>query len=316
MRTKTSGEEYAAKKYIELPVRYESTLMEFLMKEMHGVSRNRVKDLLRGHAVTIDRKLSTRFDEPLVPGQTVRVSRSKRSTELQNRLVKIVYEDKDIIVIEKAEGILSMASSAGQYCVKTVLDEYFRRRHFRCTAHVVHRLDRETSGLMIYAKNMETEQKLERNWHYLVYDRRYVGVLCGRMEREGGTIHSWLKDNKAYITYSSPTDNGGKEAITHYHTLATTDDLSLVEMRLETGRKNQIRVHMKDIGHPVAGDTKYGNGRNPIGRLALHAYRLYFNHPTTGQPMQFETPIPHSFRKFFASESLPEETENEESTDL
>ena len=303
MKKNISGDAYQAKKYIEIPVKYESTLMEFLMKEMHGVSRNHVKDLLCGHGVTIDRKLTTQYDAAVSPGQIVRVSRSKRGTELVNKFVKIIYEDKDIVVIEKACGILSMASSPGQYCVKEILDEYFARRHFRCTAHVVHRLDRETSGLMLYAKNMTAEQILENNWHQIVYDRRYVAVVCGRMEREGGTIHSWLKDNKSFVTFSSPTDNGGKEAITHYHTLKTTDDFSLVEMRLDTGRKNQIRVHMADLGHPIAGDSKYGNSRNPIGRLALHAYRLFLYHPTTGEPMQFETPIPHSFQRLFVDAS-------------
>ena len=273
--------------------------MEFLLQELNGTSRNHVKDLLHGRGVMVDRKVTTRFDAPLCPGQMVLVSRSKRSTELNNRFVKIVYEDKDIIVIEKAEGILSMASAAGQFCVKEILDDYFQRRHFRCTAHVVHRLDRETSGLMVYAKNMQAEQILERNWHQIVYDRRYVAVVCGRVEQPGGTIHSWLKDNKSFVTYSSPTDNGGKEAITHFRTLATTDDLSLLELRLDTGRKNQIRVHMQDIGYPVAGDTKYGNGRNPLGRLALHAFRLYLYHPITGQPLQFETPLPYSFTRFF-----------------
>lgn len=299
MARNITGAEYAAQKYIELPVREPQELMEFMLKQMSGVSKNRVKDLLTGHAVTVDRKLVTQYNYMLKVGEMVRISRHKRSTELISKYIKIVYEDKDIIVIEKQPGILSMASSPNQFCVKTILDEYFRKRHFKCTAHVVHRLDRETSGLMIYAKSIEMEQILEHDWHDIVYDRRYVAVLCGQMEQEGGTIHSWLKDNKAFITYSSPTENGGKEAITHYHLLQKNKDYSLVEMRLETGRKNQIRVHMKDLGFPVAGDTKYGNGRNPIGRLALHAYRLNFYHPRTGEPMTFETPFPTSFKKLF-----------------
>jgi 23S rRNA pseudouridine1911/1915/1917 synthase len=299
MARNTTGAQYSAKKYIELPVREPQELMEFMLKQMSGISKNRVKNLLTGHAVTVDRKLITQYNYMLNVGEMVRISRHKRSTELINKYIKIIYEDKDIIVIEKQPGILSMASSPNQFCVKTILDEYFRKRHFKCTAHVVHRLDRETSGLMIYAKSIEMEQILEHDWHDIVYDRRYVAVLCGQMEQEGGTIHSWLKDNKAFITYSSPTDNGGKEAITHYHLLQKNKDYSLVEMRLETGRKNQIRVHMKDLGFPVAGDTKYGNGRNPIGRLALHAYRLNFYHPRTGEPLTFETPFPTSFKKLF-----------------
>ena len=299
MARNTTGAQYSAKKYIELPVREPQELMEFMLKQMSGISKNRVKNLLTGHAVTVDRKLITQYNYMLNVGEMVRISRHKRSTELINKYIKIIYEDKDIIVIEKQPGILSMASTPNQFCVKTILDEYFRKRHFKCTAHVVHRLDRETSGLMIYAKSIEMEQILEHDWHDIVYDRRYVAVLCGQMEQEGGTIHSWLKDNKAFITYSSPTDNGGKEAITHYHLLQKNKDYSLVEMRLETGRKNQIRVHMKDLGFPVAGDTKYGNGRNPIGRLALHAYRLNFYHPRTGEPLTFETPFPTSFKKLF-----------------
>ena len=294
-----TGEQYARRKYITLSVREPMPLMEFLMKEMSGISRNRVKDLLAGHAIMVDRQLVTRYDFPLEVGQTVLVSRHKRSTELRNKYVKIIYEDKDIIVIEKSEGILSMASAPGQYCVKTILDEYFRGRHFPCTAHVVHRLDRDTSGLMIYAKSLEARKILEENWHNIVFDRRYVAVLCGEMKQEGGTVHSWLKDNKAYVTYSSPVDNGGKEAITHYRRIATNRHYTLAEMRLETGRKNQIRVHMKDLGYPVAGDDKYGYGPCPLHRLALHAFRLYFYHPKTGELMKFVTPYPTAFAKLF-----------------
>ncbi|MBQ5722043.1 MAG: RluA family pseudouridine synthase [Bacteroidaceae bacterium] len=313
MARNTSGEQYAASKYIELPVRKESTLMVFLMEQMSGTSRNRVKDLLAGHAVTVDRKLVTRYDYPLQEGMMVRVTRHKRSSELNSKFVKIIYEDKDIIVIEKSEGILSMASAPGQYCVKTILDEYFKKRHFKCTAHVVHRLDRETSGLMMYAKTQEAQRILEENWHRIVFDRRYVAVVCGKMEKEGGTVRSWLKDNKAFITYSSPTDNGGKEAITHYHTLATSERISLVEMLLETGRKNQIRVHMKDLGHPIVGDQKYGNGFSIIGRLALHAYRLNFYHPMTGQVMEFETPFPQKFVQLF--KEYKQEADGQEETE-
>ena len=299
MARNQSGEQYAHSKYITLHATAPMPLMEFLMKEMSGISRNKVKDLLQGHGIMVDRKLVTQYNFMLSPGQTVLVSRHKRSTELLNKYVKIIYEDKDLIVIEKSEGILSMASAPGQFCIKTILDEYFSKRHFHCTAHVVHRLDRDTSGLMLYAKSLEAKKILEENWHDTVYDRRYVAVLCGEMKKEGGTVHSWLKDNKAYITYSSPTDNGGKEAITHYRRIATNGRFTLAEMRLETGRKNQIRVHMKDLGYPVAGDDKYGDGQNPLHRLALHAFRLYFYHPRTGEPMKFETPHPTSFTRLF-----------------
>ncbi len=295
MRSKT-GAQYASDKYIEIPVREETTLMDFLLKQM-GVSKNRAKDLLGGRAVTVDRKLTTQYDTPLMPGQVVRIARHRQNTMLLSKYVKIVYEDKDLVVIEKSCGILSMAATARQYSIKNILDEYFQRRHFKCTAHVVHRLDRDTSGLMMYAKNRETAMTLQENWHETVYDRRYTAVLCGSMPQEGGTERSYLKDNKAYITYSSPTDNGGKLAITHYRRIRSNADYTLAEMKLETGRKNQIRVHMADIGFPIAGDRKYGNGIDPLRRLCLHAHRLYFTHPVTGQDMQFETPVPREFLK-------------------
>ena len=215
------------------------------------------------------------------------------------KFVKIVYEDHAIVVIEKNIGILSMASSHHAFCVKSVLDEYFRRKHQKCTAHVVHRLDRDTSGLMVYAKTIEAEQILEHNWHNIVTDRRYVALCSGIPESPQGSIESWLKDNKAYFTFSSPTDNGGKYALTHYKTMCVKNNYSLIEFKLETGRKNQIRVHTQDLGCPICGDTKYGNGDNPINRLALHAYRLFFYHPISGEELRFETSVPKIFMKVF-----------------
>ena len=294
-----TGEQYAASKYNEFPVREPATLLDFLMKEITGISRNKAKDILQGHGITVDRQLVTRYDFPLEPGMIVRVSKHRRKTELDSRWLRIVYEDKDIIVIEKQPGILSAASTGGQFCVKTILDEYFVRRHFKCHAHVVHRLDRETSGLMVYAKTIEAAMCLENDWKGRVFDRRYIAVVGGELKQEGGTVESWLKDNKACVTFSSPTDNGGKLAITHFRVLERSEKYSLVELRLETGRKNQIRVHMADLGHPVCGDEKYGSTQNPLHRLCLHAYRLFLFHPVTGQRMEFETPYPTDFTNLF-----------------
>lgn len=299
MKNKKTAQPRAHAKYTEFTVTEPMQLLDFLMNALDGISRNKAKDILAGHGILVDKKMVSQYNFELRPGMTVCVSKHKRTTDLKDKYVKLVYEDRHIVVIEKNIGILSMAASVNQYSVKTVLDEYFKRRHFKCTAHVVHRLDRETSGLMVYAKDIETQRILEENWHDIVTDRRYIAIVCGRMEHEGGTVSSWLKDNKAYVTYSSQTDNGGKYAVTHFHTLEARDDYSLIELKLETGRKNQIRVHMQDLGHPVAGDPKYGNGSNPIGRMALHAYRLNFFHPITGERMEFESPYPTPFRKLF-----------------
>lgn len=289
-----------ADNYDIVQVDEEIGLLDFLLKNAGNKSRTKIKATLRGQGIKVNGRITTQFDYQLKPGMKVNISKAKRDgQQLVSRYVKLVYEDRHIVVIEKAEGILSMAAGHSSLNVKSVLDDYFHKSHQRCTAHVVHRLDRETSGLMIYAKDMDTEQILEHNWHDIVYDRRYVAVVSGEIEDDGGTIANWLKDNKAYVTYSSPVDNGGKYAITHFHVLARTTEHSLVEYRLETGRKNQIRVHSADMGHPVCGDMKYGNGDDPLHRLCLHAYRLDFYHPITGSRMEFETPIPPAFNRLF-----------------
>ena len=247
----------------------------------------------------VDGKCVTQYDYKLLPGMKVTVSRTKKATPFKSRYIRIVYEDRYLIVVDKSVGVLSMAAGHSSLNVKAILDGYFDSTGQKCRAHVVHRLDRETSGLMVYAKDMETEQILEHNWHDIVYDRRYVAVVSGEIVDEGGTISSWLKDNSSYITYSSPVDNGGKFSVTHFTVLNRTTTHSLVEYKLETGRKNQIRVHTSDIGHPVCGDLKYGNGDDPIGRLCLHAYMLCFFHPMTRERMEFQTPIPSTFKQLF-----------------
>ncbi|MBQ6767515.1 MAG: RluA family pseudouridine synthase [Prevotella sp.] len=285
--------------YEHLIVEQEQPLLEFLLAHVQQ-SRTKIKATLQGQGIKVNGKTVTQFDMMLQPGMKVAVSKTKRNQRgFKSRYVKIVYEDRWLVVVEKQVGILSMAAGHSSLNVKSILDDYFKKTGQKCRAHVVHRLDRDTSGLMVYAKDMETEQLFEQAWHDMVYDRRYVAVVSGEMEEDQGTIANWLKDNKAYVTYSSPVDNGGKYAVTHFFTLDRTTDYSLVVYKLETGRKNQIRVHSADMGHPVCGDTKYGNGDDPLHRLCLHAFLLCFVHPVTHERMEFETPIPATFRQLF-----------------
>lgn len=297
-------------KYIEITVREPKPLLEFIMSELHGISRNRAKDILKGHGVRVNQSITTNFDYMLQVGQVVQISKHKRKTELDSPWLKVIYEDKDIIVIDKSPGILSAASSARQFCVKTILDQYFERRHLKCHAHVVHRLDKDTSGLMIYAKSIEAAQALEENWKYRVFDRRYVAVVEGDMVQPGGTCESYLKDDKRGVTHVvAENEEGGKLAVTHWRLVQSNEECSLIEVRLETGRKNQIRVHMADLGHPVLGDTKYGHVKRGEAiskvnhRLCLHAYRLFLYHPRTGERMEFETPYPTAFTNIFNTNS-------------
>lgn len=285
-------------KYVSYKVNKEAKLLEYLIETISG-SKTKIKQTLQGRGIKVNGKTVTQFDYPLQPGMVIEVSKSKKNDTFKSKYVNIVYEDNYLVVIEKKPGILSMAAGHSSLNVKTVLDDYFKRTRQKCRAHVVHRLDRDTSGLMIYAKDMQTEQILEHEWHDIVFDRRYVAVVSGEIEENEGTIANWLKDNKAYITYSSPVDNGGKYAVTHFFTLNRTTEHSLVEYKLETGRKNQIRVHSADMGHPVCGDVKYGNGDDPLHRLCLHAFMLCFYHPVTHRPMEFTTPIPSTFLSLF-----------------
>ena len=223
--------------YAQYPVNdsNKAPLLEFLINNV-SESRNKIKATLQGRGIKVNGKVVTQFDFQLNAGDNVSISRHKNNNLFKSRYVKIVYEDRWIVVVEKNIGILSMAAGHSSLNVKSVLDDYFHKSRQKCRAHVVHRLDRDTSGLMIYAKDMETEQILEHNWHQIVYDRRYVAVVSGEMEESEGTIANWLKDNKAYVTYSSPVDNGGKYAVTHFYVLDRTTEHSLVEYKLETGR--------------------------------------------------------------------------------
>ena len=285
--------------YDHFEVTEESTLLAFLFEHVKD-TKSKIKATLKGRGIKVNGKTVTQFDYPLAVGTKIAVSKTKKNREIfKSRYVNIVYEDRWIVVVEKQAGILSMAAGHSSLNVKSVLDDYFKKSGQKCRAHVVHRLDRDTSGLMVYAKDMETEQILEHHWHDIVYDRRYVAVVCGEMELDEGTVANWLKDNKAYYTYSSPVDNGGKYAVTHFRVLRRTTDFSLVEFKLETGRKNQIRVHTADMQHPVCGDVKYGDGTDPLHRLCLHAYMLHFVHPITNERMEFDTIIPPVFMKLF-----------------
>ena len=278
-------------------VKEEIELLPFLMKAMNGISRNRAKALLVNRLVLVDNIITTHALARLVPGQTVLLDRSKQKMTFRSNDLGVVYEDPYLLVIDKRAGLLSMSNNTRQQTVQTVLNRYLEKGGSRCTSHLVHRLDRDTSGLMVYAKDVKTQRSLVEGWQQLVTDRRYVALVSGELEKEQGMIRTWLTEDKHFVTHSSPVDNGGKLAITHYKVLRSAKGYSLVELELETGRKNQIRVHLSDMGHPIVGDFKYGSSDESLLRLGLHAYLLAFRHPVTGKYLRFETPVPDSFEK-------------------
>lgn len=283
-------------KFVDYPVREAMELMPFLQKYVGG-SRTKIKQLLSQRMVYVDKKITTQFNEPLKPGQLVQISNRKQIHDFRNRFVKIVYEDAFIIVVEKASGILTNAQpgAARTQTVKDVLDEYVKRKNRTFSVHTVHRLDLGTSGLLLFAKRRDIQQIFTEHWKEIVSDRRYVALCEGDMEKDSGVVTSWLNENKMFVVYSSAQDNGGKRAVTNYRTLKRKNGYSLVELKLDTGRKNQIRVHMQDLHHPIAGDYKYGAQTDPAGRICLHAFRLEFAHPITGERLKFETEYPKAF---------------------
>lgn len=291
----------ARMQYTDYTVKEPKGLMEFLAEKMPQASRTKLKSLLSKRIVYVDNIITTQYDFPLQPGMKVQISREKNKKEFHNKLLKIVYEDAYLIVVEKMQGLLSVNTERQkERTAHNILTEYVQRSGRQHRLYIVHRLDRDTSGLMMFAKDEQTQHTLRDNWHDIVFDRRYVAVVTGEMEREEGIVRSWLTDRTLYV-HSNPTDDGGKESITHYRTIKRGNGYSLVELHLETGRKNQIRVHMQDLGHPIIGDGRYGLEEvNPIGRLALHAFKLCFYHPVTGEVMRFETPYPAEFKKLFA----------------
>jgi 23S rRNA pseudouridine1911/1915/1917 synthase len=290
-------------KEIAVKVTESSELMKFLIEKFPEKSRTTIKSMLAHKQIGVDDMITTKFDFPLKRGQVVYLNKKRSDEKPRFRGLRIVHEDSSLIVVDKASGLLSMASETEK--VKTaynMLSEYVKKSDPKNLIFIVHRLDRDTSGLMMFAKSKKVQEVLQKDWNESIIERSYIAIVEGCIEKTEGTVTSWLKENKAMVMFSSQTPDDGQKAVTHYKVLKTNKLFSLLDIRLETGRKNQIRVHMKDIGFPVTGDKKYGAKLNPVGQMGLHARVLSFKHPVTGKALRFDTPIPIKFQKLF---SLP-----------
>lgn len=297
-----------------LRVEQDCLLMDFLQAKMGGMAKASIKQLLSQRRVTVNNVIQTRHDTPLRKGDIITIESGRGNVELRHPKLRVVYEDDALIVVEKKNGLLTVPVKADskETTVFSILKEYVRKQSHRNTVHVVHRLDRETSGLLVFAKSPELQEYMRTYWRQLVTKRSYVALVEGKLEKNEGKITSWLtEDSRTALVSSSPVDNGGQLAITNYKVLKEsalqTDEAdlkteySLVELNLETGRTNQIRVHMASMGHPVVGDRKYGHGNesSPIDRLCLHARVLEFIHPMTEKKVRFEAPMPKEFARIF-----------------
>lgn len=301
----------ARKKIQVYKVTKETELLPFLMEAIHGLSRNAAKSYCTLKYVYVDERLETKANRLLKPGQQVSIDKTIRKNLFKHPLLDIVYEDNDLIVVNKKEGLLSVAATQSdkEITAHRILQDFLKRKDKRNRVFVVHRLDRETSGLMLFAKSMEIQHTLRDHWKDFVFERKYVAVVNGILKQSHDTIHTWLKEDRNFLYTSSDKPGDGIEAITHYRTLTRNPrrNMTMIDLQLETGRKNQIRVHMQSVGHPVVGDYKYGMADgDPLKRLALHAYMLAFNHPVTGKQMRFETAFPKAFTVLMKTNEKPE----------
>ena len=285
-----------------LSVESPSQLMAFVAENLPEMKRTRLKQMLAHNQIAVNGMPVSRFDHPLAPGDEVKVNFVREFKVFSHRRLRIVYEDSDIIVVEKGYGLLSMGNDkVKEGTAYSILKDYVKWSNPANKIFIVHRLDRDTSGLMMFAKTIEAKEAMQHNWNNMVLNRKYLAVVEGTPDEEAGVIRSYLAENSQYEVYSTDDPEEGQLAVTRYSTVAAGKNYTMLEVELDTGRKNQIRVHMKDIGHPISGDRKYGASPSPIHRLALHARTLRFIHPITRKEMDFSTGIPTAFRRLVDS---------------
>ena len=286
----------------QFKVKKECELLEFLLETFSNQSRNSVKSLLSSHRVSVDGAPTSQFNFKLYPEDTVIISNAPIRRKTRSNL-PIIYEDDDIIVINKPSGLLSIASDNEKNSTAyRMLSDYVQQKDKHNRIFVVHRLDEDTSGVLMVAKNVKIQQALQNNWNDIVKKRGYYAIVEGVMEKKSDTIKSYLKKNSQNLMYSSKKAEDGQLAITHYKVIKGNDKYTLLDVNIDTGRKNQIRVHLGEKGHHIIGDDKYGEPANPIKRLGLHAYELDLIHPFTGKLIKFTAPMPKIFDELFDKE--------------
>lgn len=293
-------------------------LLDYLFKAFHDTKKTRIRECLKFRAVSVNGAVTTRFDHALFPGDKVEILSLKEAKPSARPKfgIKIVFEDDLIIVIEKPAGLLTVATETiGTQTAFYATNDYvgmaeaerLRQGRFphgnaarKKQIFIVHRLDREASGLLVFAKNAEVKESLQSGWKSV--QKKYFAVVEGIPEQASGTRTSFLRENKFLKVYSTPKTENAKLSTTHYRVLRSSPHYSLLEVELETGRKHQIRVHLSEMGHPITGDERYGSRTDPAGRLALHACYLAFSHPGSGKEMIFHSALPDSFQRILKAD--------------
>lgn len=275
-------------------------LLDFLLFNLKNKSRNNIKSILTHREILVDGQIVTKHDHILSPGQKVRVIRSPDRSPNGQNMPEIIYEDKDVIVINKPAGLLSISTDKEkELTAYHIMTDYVRQKDPRARIFIVHRLDRDTSGLLMFARDDKLKLAFQNNWTDLAARRGYIAVVEGIPENQSGRIRSWLRETKTLLVYSGSRPGDGLEAVTNYKVIKESESCAMLEIDLETGRKNQIRVHMKEMGNPVAGDKKYGAKTDPLRRLCLHNAVLELKHPYDDKTMCFNAPAPKAFYSLF-----------------
>ena len=283
----------------EYPVSHNCELLQFLLETLKGQSRNSVKSILTNHRVSVDGAPISQYNFQLSKGDVVIISKTPIHKKTRSNL-PIIFENEELIVINKPSGLLSIASDKEKGSTAyRILTDYVQQKDKHNRIYVVHRLDEDTSGVLMVAKNEKLRDALQDKWNELVSSRGYYAIVEGQLEQKKGTVSSYLKKNAQNMMYSSKKAGDGQFAITHYQVIAENQSYSFLDVHIDSGRKNQIRVHLGDIGHNVIGDDKYGNPTNPLKRLGLHAYELIITHPFTGKVLKFTAPVPKEFNNLF-----------------
>lgn len=271
-------------------------LMQFLITTMPDKSRNTIKSYLAHKMVMVNGRLISQFNHQLTPGDTLTIGKHDVKQVNQKEDIKVLFEDEHLIVIDKPSGLLSIATDSEKHdTAYRRVSEHVKKANAANRIYILHRLDRDTSGVMMFAKSTKIQTLMQSNWDEGVTKRQYQALVEGRVKAREGTLTHWLVEGKTGIVHVSPVVGRGQKAITHFELINSSLAYSLLNLTLETGRKNQIRVQLSDWGFPIAGDKKYGAQTNPIKRMALHAGNISFIHPITNQEMTFKSTMPSRF---------------------
>ena len=276
----------------ELIVKKEQELLSFLKENLTG-SKNNIKSLLTNELISVNGKTVTKYNYLLKENDKITIGAKKVNSFLGN--IKIIYEDKDIIVVDKPSGMLTIATEEEKYSNNNlfyVLSNYVKKKNSNAKVYVVHRLDKDTSGVILFAKNENLRDILQDKWNEIA-TRIYYAVVYGKT-KDKEVLKSYLKEDKNLITYES---NDGKLAITEYERVKYNDKYSLLKINIKTGRRNQIRVQLKNINHPILGDSKYGNKDKSIKRMMLHAETLEIINPVNNKKMIFNSKLDNYFNR-------------------